>query len=135
MCYTFFQAITVSITESGPPLFKQNGYNLTCDVNGTEYFVSDSNHSIKYQWTKINGILTTATDTKVLSFSSLELSDGGIYTCKVNVSSTLLSYPATAMNSHSLYLQSELYLNVIMKNIMHPYACSSPDGSHHKQSP
>lgn len=122
--YALFQAITVSITERGTPLLKQNGYNLTCNAIGIEYLVSDSNHNItiEYQWTKFNNTLTT--DNQVLSFSPFELSDAGIYTCKVSISSAiLLNDSVTAINSHNLYIQSELYHIYCTVDLILFYVC------------
>ena len=51
-------------------------------------------------------------DTKVLSFSSLKLSDAGVYTCEVNIISTLFREAVTAIDSYRLYIQSELKLTM-----------------------
>ena len=84
----------------------QNGYSLTCDVNGAE----NLNSSITYQWTKNNATQTqiqVGADPKVLSFSPLRLSDAGQYTCQATVSSHYLNNDITVMNSQDLAPQSE----------------------------
>ena len=82
-------------------------YSLTCDVTVT----GNPNSFITYQWTKNNGIQTedvqAGTDPKVLSFSSLRLSDAGRYTCQATVSSTYLNNDITMMGTQDIRLQSE----------------------------
>ena len=81
----------------------QNGYSLTCGVNGAE----NLNSSITYQWTKNNAQIQVGGDPKVLSFSPLRLSDAGQYTCQATVSSHYLNNDITVMNSQDLTPQSE----------------------------
>ena len=72
----------------------QNGYSLTCGVNGA----GNLNPSITYQWTKNNDTQTqiqVGANPAVLSFSPLRLSDAGRYTCNVTVSSLHLDNDIT----------------------------------------
>ena len=92
----------------------QSGYSLTCNVNGAE------NPSVTYQWTKNNGTQTqiqVGTDSQVLSFSSLRLSDAGLYTCQATVSS-----PCNIIitDTQEVTLQSEFTCTI--------YACTKTEG-------
>ena len=99
-------AISVQITTSGTPVLGQNGYSLTCGVNGA----GNLNASITYQWNKNNGTQTqiqVEADPKLLS-SPLRLSDAGQYTCQATVSSLYLNDNITMMSSqHDVTIQSE----------------------------
>ena len=104
--------ISVQITTSGALLLGQNDYSLTCGVSGTEHL----NPSITYQWTKNNGTLTqiqVAAVARVLSFSSLRLSDAGRYTCRATVSSPYLNNNITRMHSCDITPQSEFIIIII----------------------
>ena len=96
--------ISVQITTSGAPVLGQNGYSLTCSVNGA----GNLNASISYQWIKNNGTQTEiqvkATNVKVhiLSFSPFRLSDNGHYTCQATVSSPYLNNDITMMDSQDV---------------------------------
>ena len=85
----------------------QNGYSLTCSVNGAE----NLNSSMSYQWTKDNGTqirTQVGADPKLLSFSPLRLSDAGQYTCEAIISSPYLNNNITMMDSRDVTIQSEL---------------------------
>ena len=91
----------------------QSGYSLTCTVNEAEHL----NVSITYQWTKNNGTQTqlirkNEADPRVLSFSSLRLSDAGWYTCQATVSSPYLNNDITMMDTQDVILQSEFSYNI-----------------------
>ena len=94
--------ISVQITASGPPVVGQS-YSLTCTVTGAE----NLSPSITYQWTKNNGAQTQIGADRVLSFSSLRLSDAGQYTCQATVSSSYLNNDITIMDTHDVRLQSK----------------------------
>ena len=84
----------------------QNGYSLTCGVNGA----NNLNHTTAYQWIKNNGTQTqiqVGSDPKVLSFSPLSLSDAGLYTCQATVSSPYLNNDITMVDSQDVSIQSE----------------------------
>ena len=73
----------------------QNGYSLTCSVNGADNLIP----TITYQWTKNNGTQTqiqVRTNSNTLSFSHLRLADAGQYTCSVTVRSAYVSSVARA---------------------------------------
>ena len=83
----------------------QSGYSLTCGVSGTEHL----SPSITYQWTKDNGTLTqtqVGTNSLLLSFSPLRLSDAGQYTCQATVSSPYLNNDITDAASQNVTIQS-----------------------------
>ena len=84
----------------------QNGYSLTCGVNGAH----NLNASIIYQWTKNNGTQTqiqVGANPAVLSFSPLKLSDAGRYTCNITVSSLHLDNDIIMKGSEDVTIQSE----------------------------
>ena len=83
----------------------QGGYSLTCDLTVTG--AENLNSSITYQWTKNNGTQTLVGADRVLSFSSLRLSDAGQYTCQATVSSPYLNNDITIMDTHDVRLQSK----------------------------
>lgn len=59
-------------------------YTLTCNVSGLEKFSS----IVSYKWIKNNGTeIQVGFNSNTLSFSPLRLSDAGLYTCHVSVSS------------------------------------------------
>ena len=71
-------------------------YSLTCSVGGgnvTNNF---------YKWRKDGAVLLGQT-TDVFSFSSVTLSDGGRYSCEINVTAAF-----TAIQNRSVIIQSEL---------------------------
>ena len=103
ICYLLVPTVSVQITTSGTP--GQNGYSLTCGVNGAE----NLNPSVTYQWIKNSG-----TQTKIqvgsgvsLTFSPLRLSDMGEYVCEVTISSPYLTNVITVMNTQEVVVQSE----------------------------
>ena len=91
----------------------QGGYSLTCNLTVTG--AENLNSSITYQWTKNNGTQTLVGADRVLSFSSLRLSDAGQYTCQATVSLSCRSI--TKMATHDVILQSEFsYILHFIKN-------------------
>ena len=83
-------------------MLEQN-YSLTCKVVVTGANARDP--SITYQWTKNNGTQTQFGADRVLSFSSLRLTDAGRYTCRVTV--TVGPCSITKMDTQDVTLQSE----------------------------
>ena len=61
-----------------------------------------------YQWTK-NGTQTIRDSSSILTFSPLKLSDAGMYTCRVDISSDYLDSTLSAHNSIPLNVQSKLF--------------------------
>ena len=77
-------------------------YSLNPTVTGAER-LTDAGAMVAYQWLK-NAVLLVQMSTAVaLSFSPLTFSDAGIYTCRVTVTSSLLSAPIT-FTSLDIYL-------------------------------
>ena len=81
----------------------QNGYSLTCGVNGAE----NLNPTITYQWTKSDGPDMQAGTNSILSFSTLRFFDAGQYTCRISVNSLFLNNDIMAMGSEVIRIQSE----------------------------
>ena len=91
--------IMITGSDKVKPIAGQS-YNLTCSVQGAKNLDS----SITYQWIK-NDIIRQNSST--LSFSPLRLSDAGVYTCRVTVSSDYLDNDLTANSSISLNISSK----------------------------
>ena len=100
--------ISVQITLSGTLTLGQNGCSLICGVTGAE----NLSPSITYQWTKNNGTQTQVGADRVLSFSSLRLSDAGQYTCQATVSSPYLNSDITTMDTQNITLQKQSELRL-----------------------
>ena len=110
-CFKFFlpilvvPSLKVTISSIGAPRAGQK-YSLSCKIiSGTDGIA----HSrITYKWMKDNGTKTQIqTFSNVLSFSSLKLSDGGLYTCEIGLNSIVLIKNTTAKTTHSLEVSSE----------------------------
>ena len=89
--------ISVTVTGSGVAQLGQQSYNLTCTTTGTTSSASG------YQWLK-NGFTVEGESTQAHSFSRLQLSDAGLYTCEVTVSSVVRT------GNFSISIQSKLSL-------------------------
>ena len=95
----------MTISSTGAPVAGQR-YSLTCNIISGIDGIADSR--ITYKWTKDNGTKTQIqTYSNVLSFSSLKLSDGGLYTCQIALNSIVLIKNTTAITTHSLEVSSE----------------------------
>ena len=81
----------------------QNGYSLTCGVNGA----GNLNSTITYQWTKTDGPDVQVGTNSMLSFSPLQFSDAGQYTCRISVNSPFLDNDIMVMGSEDIRIQSE----------------------------
>ena len=93
------------IIPSGTPMLGQKSYMLTCRVYVSNNFC---NPSITYQWIKSNEtIMQLETETSILSFYSLRLTDAGLYACYATISSPSLSSDITVTDSHEVKIQSE----------------------------
>ena len=91
------------ISDGATPTVGQK-HSLICHVSEAE----NLDPVITYRWTKHNDTQTyyvVGTNSNILSFSSLRLSDAGSYTCEVTVNSRLLH---DAINETSKQL--ELYI-------------------------
>lgn len=80
LCYTDF-TVTVSSSNSGNLHSGQIGFFLRCDVYGTEDL---KECTIDYKWKK-DGVKISSESQQILSFSSLEMSDSGQYTCEAKI--------------------------------------------------
>ena len=110
----------IHLTPNQVPMLGETGYSLTCKmITGNKVFPT---YTMSYRWTKnINNItamqLGAMSDT--LSFSSLRVSDSGLYTCHATIiiSSRSLSRNnnITLIGSHNVTIQSELSLFYIIE--------------------
>ena len=85
------------IIDGGATPTVGQSYSLTCSVGGVT--VSS------YQWRKDGAVLPGET-TRVLSFSSLRLSDAGRYSCEIRI--TADSETFIALRNRTVIIQSEL---------------------------
>ena len=97
-------AISIQITTSGAPTLGQTSYSLTCSVSVSEIL----NPSVTYQWTKKNSIQSQLVvgNSSFLSFSRLQPSDTGQYSCNVAVLSAYLSSVVYASKSFEVTIIS-----------------------------
>ena len=97
-------AISVQITTSGAPLLGQSNYSLNCSVSVSE----NLNPFVTYQWTKKNSIQSqlVVENSSSLSFSHLQPSDAGQYSCNATVLSAYLSSVAYASKSFEVTIIS-----------------------------
>ena len=80
--------LPVMCPDSSPPIPLLN-YVFTCRLFGAE----NLNPSITYQWTKDNGTqIQVGTNSSILSFFLLRLSDAGGYSCQGTVTSNYIGY-------------------------------------------
>ena len=76
--------IDVTITPSSTDIqIVGNEFNITCVVSGVDGLTP----TFTYQWTKDGGDSISPNSESAVSFRSLIISNAGMYTCKVNVSS------------------------------------------------
>ena len=74
--------IIANITAEGDPSAGQN-YTLVCGISSG---LGGLDPVITYRWTKDNGTrIQIGSDSNILSFSSLRLSDTGLYTCDITM--------------------------------------------------
>ena len=96
--------VVVEIIESGgTPTVAQN-FNLICNVSRS----AKLNPTITYQWINTDGAQTqVGTDSNILTFSPLRVSNASNYICKVTVSSSYLTGDIAAMDSQDIRIQSK----------------------------
>ncbi len=99
-----FEAIDIEVTALNSPLFAKEFF-LFCSVLNAE----SSQPLISYQWLKDEKELMS--QSSVLSFDSLSLSDIAEYKCKVTLSSSLLPHDAiiTSVGYHLMFERKDLY--------------------------
>ena len=104
-------SVSVQISDSGATPTTGQNYQLICSVTGAE----NLNSAITYRWTKDSGSGQTrvGTNSSILSFTPLRLSDAASYVCGVIVSSSYLVSDITAVNSLNVTIQRELNINTI----------------------
>ena len=96
--------ITAIIDVEQEPVLGQN-HLLRCRQYGVENLV----HWVTYLWTKSNGTQTqTGTNSSVLSFDPLTLSDAGMFNCTITIDSPYLNNPIVRHNFTRLIIQSKL---------------------------
>lgn len=95
---------------------------LNCSVYGAE----NLNSNKTYQWMKNrthNSIIIVRETSSTLNFSSFSLSDAGVYTCRVIVSSDYLDNILSVQNSTQLDVQSKPFILFIIHAYIH-HPCS-----------
>ena len=115
MSYSLSQAPTVSvqISDSGATPTAGQNYRLTCSQSVTR--AENLNSAITYRWTKDSGSGETqvGTNSSILSFTPLRLSDAASYVCRVTVSSSYLVSDITAVNTLNVRTKNQnYYMNV-----------------------
>ena len=97
--------VLVQISDSGTTPTAGQNYQLTCSVTGAE----NLNSAITYGWTKDSGSGQTqvGTNSSILFFTPLRLSDAASYVCGVTVSSSYLVSDITAVNTLNVRIQCE----------------------------
>ena len=97
--YAPVPSISVWISDDGTSLITGEKYSLTCNISLAE----NLNATITYRWIKNNGTqmyYVVGTNSKILSFSSLQLSDAGKYFCEVIINSHLLRSAINETSKH-----------------------------------
>ena len=85
-------AISINISDSAAHLTAGGSYNLTCCVYGVE----NLHPTLTYHWIRNNVTLMQAgTNSSMLLFSPLRLSDAGEYVCHVIIASDHLANNVT----------------------------------------
>ena len=85
--YFTVPTVSTNITDDGAPPTPGETYNLTCNVYGAEKL----NPVITYQWMKENDTeILVGTNSGILSFPLLSISNASNYTCMVTVESNYL---------------------------------------------
>ena len=77
-------------------------YTLTCSVMEVE----NLDATIDTVWTLPNGRVVEST-TDQLHLNPLRVSDGGVYTCRVNISSLFLNSTISSSGSYSVTVKSK----------------------------
>ena len=104
--------ITVQLYDGGNIPVAGQQYSLTCDVSGAERL----HPNITYQWIKNNSDaqMQVGNDSKSLFFSSLTLSDAGVYSCQISIQSPYISKEIMATDFQIIEMGHELR---IMSNL------------------
>ena len=99
--------VSVQISDGGVTPTAGENYQLVYSVSGAE----NLNPTISYRWTKNSGSGQTqvGTNSNILSFTPLRLSDAASYVCEVTIASNHLTgdIMAVSINFHDIRIQSE----------------------------
>jgi hypothetical protein len=100
--FVFATAPTIIVQITGGEVTPNIGreYTLTCSILGAE----NLNATLAYKWRNEDQSLSNSS---VLQFSSLKLSDAGRYTCQVLVTSSYLYNSITATEYQDLVIKSK----------------------------
>ena len=142
---TLVMSISIIMTTIDPDIMiyimpKLEG-NLTAGENQVLFCIveyADSiNPDIEYFWWHLNGNYTK-TNSNMLSFSPLKLSDAGEYLCEVKISFPLLSsYQLTflSLHPHIVFVVGKFMHTVFsFPNLTVTFLCSTPPKSEHHSS-
>ena len=102
-CYIviMFTELLAVITSSSVPMAGQS-FSLTCSLTGG----ASLQPTLSYQWTRDGGSLMTSTAT--LNFDTLNLSDAGIYSCQVILTSSQLEGGHTVAAHYTIKFMGKL---------------------------
>ena len=93
--------INISITDGGIAPNVEQSYVMTCRVYGAE----NLNATIEYEWRDHSSMLIGHSNNH--TFTSLGLSDAGLYTCKATITSSYLTERINTTASHNVTIQSK----------------------------
>ena len=98
--------ISFQISDSVSAIAPGKHFSLTCRVLGAE----NLNPSVTYQWIKNSGSnqILVGTNSSILSFDPVRLSDAANYSCMATIISNFLLDNITEIVSWSVRIQSKL---------------------------
>ena len=127
--------MSIQITESTSGIIGGQHLSLTCRIFGAE----NLNPSVTYRWNKNSndGQIQVGTNSKILLFTPIRLSDAANYSCTVSIASAYLTNSINAMASWSVRIRSRLffphYSQLTIRAIMHAgivnISCAVPPSS------
>ena len=99
--------MSIQITESTNGIAGES-FSLTCRIFEAE----NLNPSVTYQWNKDSndGQIQVGTNSEILSFTPIRLSDAANYSCAVTIVSGYLTSSINAVASRSVRIQSRLFI-------------------------
>ena len=105
--------VSVFVMASKSPVHGDSNYKLTCRVSTSE--LECLNVTVTYHWTnskEVNRDMPVGTNSSILSFSTLTLTDAKEYICKVNVNSSnnniIITQSLNFSKVHAVHIPSEL---------------------------
>ena len=103
--------MSVQISDGGAAPAAGENYQLVCSISRAE----NLNPTIRYRWMRNSGsgLTQVGTNSNVLSFTPLRLSDAASYDCEVTIASNYLTGAVVAINitSQDVRIQSEYQNN------------------------